>query len=107
VQAPAGYLSSGYDNGQVFSGQLAGTIPLQLWYNQAVNDHLTVASAEGVAWAKANNYVLQVPAMGYIYANDQQLLQKGQKRSAAPPFRSLNPQRQAYCRALLEAVGAH
>ncbi|EDQ92185.1 uncharacterized protein MONBRDRAFT_5942 [Monosiga brevicollis MX1] len=102
---PAGYTTSGYDNGQVFSAQLDGTIPLQLWYNAHTNDHATVASDAGIAWVKGNNYALVDGAMGYIYKDNQNPdAGSGLLRAHLANPVTLDPTRQAYVQSLLTSI---
>jgi alpha-glucosidase (family GH31 glycosyl hydrolase) len=67
---PGGYQTS------IFSGGLAlkasggaGTAPLRLFYNG--RDYLTVASAAGLAYAKANNYTDQNHICGWVFTQPQ------------------------------------
>lgn len=47
LQVPPGYEAADFGlDGQVFESQQPGTIPLQLWYNATINDHLTVARCD-------------------------------------------------------------
>ena len=66
--------------------QVAGSVPLQLWYSSARNDHMTLASAQGLAYAQANGYTLVTAVLGYVYTN--------------PPSADANS-RMAYSQALL------
>jgi len=53
-------------DGQVFSQNGQGMIPLDLFYNPQTKHHITVASAEGHQWAKDNGFTF-VQNQGYIY----------------------------------------
>eukprot|EP00056_Hartaetosiga_gracilis_P005958 m.91505 g.91505 ORF g.91505 m.91505 type:complete len:1088 (-) comp12327_c0_seq1:202-3465(-) len=73
TKPPAGYVAGDFGpNGNVFTSNssASGLIALQLWYKQSINDHLTVASAAGVAYAKSNGYTLQQAELGFIFASD-------------------------------------
>ena len=57
-----------FDDGVVFSVPIAGTVPLTLWYSTARKDSLTVGTAAGAAFARANGYALVGSGtVGYVY----------------------------------------
>lgn len=64
-----GYCSqpeSCFSNGLVYRIQINGTIPLQLYWNSNGTHSLTVASPEGVAFAKTHGFVFAA-VVGYVY----------------------------------------
>ena len=66
-KAPAGYKKDG-TVGTVLAAEAHGTAPLWLYFNAALQDHLTCALPDTVAYAKANGYVLaQSAPLGYVY----------------------------------------
>ena len=69
ANAPSGYQAAIFTNGAVFSQSATGLVPLQLFWSDSRMDSLTVASVAGVAYAKANGYVLQNATLGYVYEN--------------------------------------
>lgn len=85
---PSGYLPAVFGNGFVLSSQEEGTVPLQLWYSSARNDHMTVASQQGIQYAQSNGYTLVTAVLGYVY-------------TSAPS--TIPSARQAYSTALLES----
>ena len=64
---PAGYTRATFLNGVIFTAQEKNTIPLRLFYSSARQDYLTVASDEGIAYAKANNYTDMKHVAGYVF----------------------------------------
>jgi alpha-glucosidase len=61
-----GYSAAVFLNGLVLSAPRAGkTRPLQVWVG-TTGDHMTTASAEGLAWAKAHGYTLLHAAVGHL-----------------------------------------
>ena len=68
---PDGSYSDMGDNGSVLAdGSAPGSVPLKLCsrvYNASHTDWAAVASADGLAWAAANNYVCSLVA-GYVLA---------------------------------------
>jgi hypothetical protein len=66
---PAGYSKAIFQDGVVFGSQQTGTVPLAIYWSEARKDFLTVASADGVAYAEANGYVLKNATSGYVYQN--------------------------------------
>eukprot|EP00042_Codosiga_hollandica_P032126 m.200668 g.200668 ORF g.200668 m.200668 type:complete len:1028 (+) comp53818_c0_seq1:262-3345(+) len=67
TSTPSGYAPAAFGNGYVFQSQVSGTIPLQLWYSSSRNDHMTVASQQGINYAKSNGYTLVTAVLGYVY----------------------------------------
>lgn len=63
-----GYLPGIFENGLIYRVRPSGvaTLPLQLWYSQARQDMLTLASEEGVTYAKNNGYQLLNGTLGYV-----------------------------------------
>lgn len=45
------------------------TVPLQVWYNVELKDHLTLVLDSSARWAKANGYSLANAAIGYVYSS--------------------------------------
>ena len=81
----SGYQSAIFTDGVVFSSAGAGLVPLQAWWSQERNDWLTVASPEGVAYAKANNYTLDNATLGYVYATSPDGVNVAQGTEAVTP----------------------
>jgi len=49
--------SVNFEDGFVWQNCTSEMVPLDLFFNKNTNHHITVASLEGHAWAKANNFV--------------------------------------------------
>jgi len=64
---PPGYQVSSLSGGWCLSYPETGTVPLQLWYNAGADDHLTLATAAGVAWAQVYGYSLLNSTLCYVY----------------------------------------
>jgi hypothetical protein len=70
--APSGYTVANFKNGYIYKNQVSGSLPVQLWYSAARKDHLAVATADGVQWAKDNGYSVINDAnnpLGYVLQN--------------------------------------
>ena len=63
--APAQFSANGY----VLALEAPGTVPLQLFYSASRHDYLTVASAEGIAYANSNGYTRIDSALGWVYTS--------------------------------------
>ena len=55
---------------RVFAAQQPGTIPLQLWWSEALQDNATVASTDAIATVKAAGYENKATE-GYVYADER------------------------------------
>uniref|UniRef100_A0A6B2KX16 DUF5110 domain-containing protein n=1 Tax=Arcella intermedia TaxID=1963864 RepID=A0A6B2KX16_9EUKA len=69
TSTPAGYSPASFNNGIVFKDSVANTVPLSLYWSSQRQDMLTVASAEGIQYAKTNNYTLVTAVLGYVYSS--------------------------------------
>jgi len=67
-KTPSGYYPAVFTNGYVFSKYQPNTVPLKLYWSEGRRDMLTVASAEGIAYAQSNNYSLVNSTVGYVYS---------------------------------------
>ena len=67
---PSSYTPAIFSNGSVYASHLAksGTVPLKTFYSKTRQDWLTVASQEGLDYAKANGYV-EGDIVGYVYSS--------------------------------------
>ena len=92
---PPGYAPAVFSNGVVLSIQKAGTVPLQLWYNDDLGDHITVASQQGISYAQNNGYTLVTAVLGYVYTSPPAIA--GDGSTPIPPARA------AYSLALLNS----
>jgi alpha-glucosidase (family GH31 glycosyl hydrolase) len=63
---PSGYSAAVFNGGVAFSSQVAGTVPLRVFWNG--RDFLTVASSAGVLWAQQHNYTDMQHIAGYVWA---------------------------------------
>jgi len=66
---PPGYDYSSFKDGYILSKPKQGTIPVSVYYNSQRQDMLTVASEDGIKYAKSNNYELVNDTIGYFYKN--------------------------------------
>jgi hypothetical protein len=66
---PPGYGYSDFKNGYILSKPKTGTIPVYVYFNSQRGDYLTVASNDGINYAKTNNYKLVNDTIGYFYIN--------------------------------------
>eukprot|EP01125_Pyxidicula_operculata_P005865 TRINITY_DN2050_c0_g6_i2.p1 TRINITY_DN2050_c0_g6~~TRINITY_DN2050_c0_g6_i2.p1 ORF type:complete len:1034 (+),score=272.65 TRINITY_DN2050_c0_g6_i2:380-3481(+) len=64
---PSGYTPAIFGDGLVFSSKVEGTSPLILYWNEDRKDMLTVASLDGIHYAKSNGYVVVNKTLGYVY----------------------------------------
>jgi len=67
---PAGYTPAMFSNGYALSAQKDGTVCLQVYWNEDRKDMLTVASDDGVRYAKKHNYKSVAPCVGYVYKDN-------------------------------------
>ena len=66
---PAGFKDTGSVVGQVLTEQAHGTVPLFVYFNAELNDHLTCASQAALEYAKTHGYSLvQEEPIGYIFS---------------------------------------
>ena len=66
---PDGFVDTGSTVGSVLAEQAHGTVPLFVYFNAELHDHLTCASQQSIAYAKANGYSLvQKAPIGYVYS---------------------------------------
>jgi len=66
---PAKYGNSSFDNGYILKSYAPGSVPVKVYWNEERHDMLTVASQEGINYAKENGYVLVNDTIGYAYTN--------------------------------------
>merc|ERR1712072_1267782 len=67
---PDSYKPAVFQNGVVYTTQQENTIPLKLFYSESRHDYLNIASEEGFAYAKENNYKDMNKTVGWIYPAD-------------------------------------
>ena len=79
ANTPSGYTPAQFQNGYVLSVQEAGTVPLQLWYSSSRNDHMTVASSQGISYAQSNGYTLVTAVLGYVYSSPPSYIPAGRQ----------------------------
>jgi len=70
---PTGYSAATFGDGMVFKTQQAFTVPLQLYWSDKRQDMLTVASTEGIQYAKTNGYKELNATLGYVFSHPQEI----------------------------------
>jgi len=63
---PSGYSPAVFSDGLVYATAQPGTVPLTLWWSEQRQDMLTVASAEGLTYAKEYGYKQVNANLGYV-----------------------------------------
>jgi len=66
TSTPNGYSPAAFSDGIIYSKSKPGTVPLSVWWNADRPDMLTVASPEGLAYAKQYGYTLVNQTIGYV-----------------------------------------
>jgi len=63
---PNGYTLAAFSDGVVYATAQPGTVPLTLWWNDQRQDMLTVATADGLAYAKQYGYKQVNATLGHV-----------------------------------------
>ena len=66
---PDSYLPAVFSNGYVMQSNATGLVCLQVWVSPSTNDHMTLASPQGLQWALEHSYVKTDGCVAYAYAS--------------------------------------
>lgn len=106
---PKGYVPADFGiDGYIFTEPKTGTQPLYLYYNEQLNDHMTVGSADSIAYAKGHGYAL-VSTLGHVYSSPPKVQCQlaplaHHPRQGQAILSGVNPKRLAYSLGLLESA---